>query len=231
MSNGIEKKFYIANILIFIGAIACLIYYDYQGGLWLKGVTSAWFFIHGLINLLYARKIKLIGFKVLYILEFGLFLGMVADVLLGIEFMIGVVAFALGHVFYIIAFNLIEKPRFKDLIFVIPICAISIFVVIGTPYITVEDPIMKKVLIAYAIIISWMLGKAISNFIAKRSRFTAIVAVGSILFLFSDLMLAVDMFGTSSRLVWILCSYTYWPAQNLLAQSMYHYVNENKRHM
>lgn len=228
--NSIEKKFYFINILIFIGAIACLVYYDYHGGLWLKGITSLWFFVHGLINLVYGHKMGIKSLNILYIIEIGLFLGMIADVLLGIEFMVGVAAFSLGHVFYIIAFNVIEKPRLKDLIFVLPICAFSIFIVTGTPYITVEDPIMEKVLIAYAVIISWMLGKAISNLNAKKSKFTAIVALGSTLFLFSDLMLAIDMFGTSSRIVWILCSYTYWPAQNLLAQSMYHYVNEIRRH-
>lgn len=46
------------------------------------------------------------------------------------------------------------------------------------------------------------------------------------MFWFSDLMLAIDMFGKSSRLVWILCSYSYWPAQNLLAHALYHFVNE-----
>ncbi|MBR4411226.1 MAG: hypothetical protein IKT31_07890 [Firmicutes bacterium] len=50
--------------------------------------------------------------------------------------------------------------------------------------------------------------------------------MAGVLFLFSDLMLAVDMFGVASRLTWILCSYTYWPAQNLLAHSMYHLINE-----
>ena len=228
MGNSLDKKFFIANILIFIGAMACLIYYDWHGGLWLKGVTSLWFVIHGLVNLVYAKKIGLHSCKVLYVIEFGLFLGMLADVLLGINFIVGVAAFALGHVFYIIAFNIIEKPRLKDFAFVLPIAAIAIFVVTGTPFITVDDPFMEKVLIAYAVIISWMLGKALSNYSINKSTFAKIIAVGSVLFLFSDLILAVDMFGTSSRMTWILCSYTYWPAQNLLAQSMYNYAKENR---
>ena len=231
MRSSLDKKFFVTNIVIFILGILCLIYYDYHGGLWLKGATSSWFFIHGIINLVYAKKNGSQETKVLYIIETGLFLGMLADVLLGINFMIGVAAFALGHVFYIVAYNIIEKPCLKDIYFVLPISAISIFIVIGTPFINVEDPIMEKVLIAYAIIISWMLGKALSNLKEKQSTFTWIVVVGSLLFLFSDLILAIDMFGESSRLTWILCSYTYWPAQHLLAQSMYHYINDKKRHV
>lgn len=231
MRSSFDRKFFIANIAIFALGILCLIYYDYHGGLWLKGVTSSWFFLHGIINLVYAKKKGFRETKVLNIIEIGLFLGMFADVLLGINFMVGVAAFALGHVFYIVAYNMIEKPRLKDLIFVLPISAISIFIVMGTPFINVEDPIMEKVLIAYAIIISWMLGKAISNLKASKNTFTWIVGVGSLLFLFSDLILAIDMFGESSRLTWILCSYTYWPAQHLLAQSMYHYINDKKRHV
>ena len=228
MRNSLDRKFFIANIVIFALGILCLIYYDYHGGLWLKGVTSSWFFLHGLINLVYAKKIGFKETKVLYVIEIGLFLGMLADVLLGINFMVGVAAFALGHVFYIVAYNMIERPCLKDLYFVIPISAISINIVTLTPFINVEDPIMEKVLIAYAIIISWMLGKAISNLMTKQSIFTWIVGVGSLLFLFSDLILAIDMFGESSRLTWILCSYTYWPAQHLLAQSMYNYINDKK---
>ena len=231
MRSSFDRKFFIANIAIFSLGILCLIYYDYHGGLWLKGVTSTWFFLHGIINLVYAKKKGFRETKVLNIIEIGLFLGMFADVLLGINFMVGVAAFALGHVFYIVAYNMIEKPRLKDLIFVLPISAISIFIVMGTPFINVEDPIMEKVLIAYAIIISWMLGKALSNLKASKNTFTWIMGVGSLLFLFSDLILAIDMFGESSRLTWILCSYTYWPAQHLLAQSMYHYINDKKRHV
>jgi len=38
--------------------------------------------------------------------------------------------------------------------------------------------------------------------------------------------IAIDMFGNGSRLTWILCSYNYWPAQNILAYAMFHYISE-----
>ena len=88
---------------------------------------------------------------------------------------------------------------------------------------------IKIFLIVYAVIISFMLSKAVSNFIAEKSVARFIIAVSSLLFWFSDLMLAIDMFGTPSRLVWILCSYSYWPAQNLIAHSLFHFTKEQKR--
>ena len=56
-----------------------------------------------------------------------------------------------------------------------------------------------------------------------------LVLIGSAMFWFSDLMLAFDMFGTPSRLTWILCSYVYWPAQNLLAYSLFHHIREQEQ--
>ena len=99
MRSSFDRKFFIANIAIFSLGILCLIYYDYHGGLWLKGVTSSWFFLHGIINLVYAKKKGFRETKVLNIIEIGLFLGMFADVLLGINFMVGVAAFGTVDVF------------------------------------------------------------------------------------------------------------------------------------
>ena len=73
-----------------------------------------------------------------------------------------------------------------------------------------------------------MVGKAISNFLSLRSAFNLLVLIGSVLFWFSDVMLGIDMFGVSGRLVWILCSYTYWPAQNIMAHAMYYFDKKDK---
>ena len=81
---------------------------------------------------------------------------------------------------------------------------------------------MIILLLFYALVISAMMGKALSNLSYKPSLGRKLLSVGSLLCWFSDLMLAVDMFGQSGRLIWILCSYSYWPAQNLLAHSLYH---------
>ena len=214
-----KDKLFWVNILLLAGAMGCLLCYDHFRGLWLKGVTSSWFVVLGTVNL-FARPGKKRTFSVLMVL--GLSCGMLADVLLGVAFYAGVAVFALGHVMYLVAYYALERFRFKDLWFMLPLAAVSIFVVVGTPWIRVEDPMMEKLLLGYALIISAMLGKAWSNLSVCRCTYRWVMAVGCLMFWFSDLMLAIDLFGQPSRLVWILCSYSYWPAQNLLAHSLYH---------
>lgn len=210
------------NIILLLCAMGCLVYYDITGGLWLKGVTSSWFVLLGGINLWAARMLKWKQLRFFALMEAGLFCGMCADVLLGMVFFVGIGVFALGHILYLAAFYSLEKFRPMDLCLVLPLAAISIFMVVGTPWITVTDPLLKKLLLGYAVIIAAMLGKAWSNLLCKPSPYRWLLAIGSVLFWFSDLVLAIDMFGQASRLTWILCSYSYWPAQNILAHALYH---------
>lgn len=219
-----RKQIKKVNILLLICAAICLVCYDIFGGLWLKGVTSGWFVLLGCVNLVAARNLEWKQLRFIGLMVAGLFCGMCADVLLGVAFFAGVGVFALGHVLYFIAFCTLEKFCLRDLKIMIPLALLSIFLVTGTPWITVTDPLLQKLIPVYAVIISMMLGKAIGNLILRPSLFRWLLAIGSFLFWFSDLILAVDMFGQSSRLTWILCSYAYWPAQNILAHALYHAV-------
>ena len=141
----VRKTFHVCNVLILLCAFLCLVCYDVYGGLWLKGVTSSWFVLLGLVNLLYARKEKSPNVRILVLIELGLFFGMCADVLLGVYFILGICAFALGHVLYLIAFYMLKKIGRRDLIIILPIALISLFVVTGTPYIQIEDLFIKKI--------------------------------------------------------------------------------------
>ena len=210
------------NIILMICAMVCLVYYDIAGGLWLKGVTSAWFVVLGSVNLWAALRSKEKNVSFFWLMEAGLVCGMCADVLLGMVFYAGIGVFALGHILYLAAFYSMEKFHLRDLWIMVPLAAVSMFVVVGTPWITVSDPLLRKLLLGYAVIIAAMLGKSISNLLRSPCPYRWLLAAGSVLFWFSDLMLAIDMFGQSSRLTWILCSYSYWPAQNLLAHSLFY---------
>ena len=220
----LQTKFQTINRVLMVCAIGCLICYDIFGGLALKGFTSFWFVLLGAVNLLYAYKRAVKPMRFLLWVGAGLVFGMCADILLGVQFILGILSFALGHVCYLIGFYTLEKPRKKDLLIILPIAAVSLFVVTGTPYIRIEDALLKKLLLGYAVIIACMLGKAVSNLDRRTSR--RLVLLGCAMFWFSDVMLAIDMFGTPSRLTWVLCSYNYWPAQTILAHSMFHFVNE-----
>lgn len=217
----------IGNVVLIILAMACLVYYDVRGGLWLKGVTSGWFVLLGTWNLLYAGRRGCRNFRFLLLIELELILTMTADVMLGIHFMTGTVLFALGHVSCCAAFCVLEKFRRRDLILILLVSGVSLFLVLGLPYIQVEDPVMQAVLVVYAIVISCMLGKGLGNLLAKKSPARWLMAIGGCLFWFSDLMLALNLFGSGGRTASLLCMYTYWPGQSILAHSLYHAVNEN----
>jgi len=226
MTNRTQQKLRRWNLLLLFCAAVCLICYDIYGGLWLKGVTSSWFVLLGFLNLVFGRQHHIPNFRFVVLVETGLFFGMCADVLLGIQFYLGVAFFALGHLLYLAAFYLLEKPSPRDLMYILPISVVTIYLITGTSFIQIHDPVMQKLLIGYGIIISGMLGKAISNITVSRSLSRWLILVGAALFWFSDLILAIDMFGQSSRITWILCSYTYWPAQNILAHSLFPFLRE-----
>lgn len=228
MIKGNRKIVFISNIIFLICALTCLICYDILGGLWLKGITSGWFVLLGFLNVLYVWNNKKEKRSFVFLIELGLFFGMCADILLGVQFIFGILFFAAGHMVYLAAFFILEKFQKRDILITLPFVVFSLYIVAGTSFIQIEDPVLEKMLLSYAFIIACMLGKAVSNLISEKSKCRWLIFVGCFMFWFSDIVLAVDMFGESSRLTWVLCSYVYWPAQNIMAHSMF-YINDKKK--
>jgi hypothetical protein len=79
----------------------------------------------------------------------------------------------------------------------------------------------KWICLSYALIISVMLGKAMANLICQANAVNAIIAAGSFLFFFSDLMLVLNWFVGVGRWAGNACMGTYYPALCFLAFSMY----------
>lgn len=219
--------FHIVNLLLMVGAMAGLVYYDIRGGIVLKGMTSLWFVVIGMVNLLYAHRTGCRHRAYPRWIAAGLLFGMCADVLLGVAFLWGVLFFAVGHILYLLAFYAVRKPHKKDFAFILPMALLSLFLLLGTPFIQINDALMRPILIGYALIISGMLGKAAANRCGAKSLSIRLALLGAAMFWFSDLMLAISLFGENSRLIWILCSYTYWPAQSIMAYSMFHHIKEH----
>lgn len=215
------------NILLLVLAMACLFYYDSRGGLVLKGITSAWFVGLGVLNLVYTYGADRKKLPVTWLVVTGLIFAMAADVLLGIHFILGTALFAAGHLFCCAAYCTLEHFHKKDLIPIGTACLVSLFCALGTPFIQLDDPVMKPILLAYALIISCMLGKAIGNLLQKPSRTRWLLLLGSAMFWFSDLMLAWNIFGNGGHLAGTLCLYTYWPGQYLLAHTLYHFADDH----
>ena len=88
------------------------------------------------------------------------------------------------------------------------------------PLLNFEVAVFRIVCIVYSLIISKMLGKAIGNFVRERNFVNVTIAVASVLFFFSDLMLVLDWFIGLWRWTDNACMGTYYPALCFLALSM-----------
>ncbi len=220
-----KKTFGILNaVFIPIALILGYCYYEF-GGLLLKGIASGGFVTVGLINLIYAVRAKAkVKFPILMFC--GLFICMVADVILNIEFIPGALIFAVGHIFYYIAYLTEEKFFKRDIVPTSILIIATILILTAIPFLVFEPELMRYVCILYAIIISFMVGKAISNYIGKRKTKELIIMIGSICFFFSDLMLVFDMFADVGEYFGELCLGSYYPAQCLLAFSIFKSVDE-----
>lgn len=219
-----DKKFLIVNfiMILLIGLLDIL--YMNLGGLWLKTITSLVFVVLGAINLIYIIKQKK-NLKFPIILLVALFVAMVGDVVINLNFLIGAIIFAVGHIFYVIAYSFLQKFKIKDLIFVLCVFVPALLIVLFVPILDFGGITMKIVCVVYALIISFMVGKSISNYVNNRSLFNLIIMIGSILFFISDAMLLFDVFG-NVFLTGILCLSTYYPGQILIAHSVYHYTGK-----
>lgn len=226
--TNIKKPINIINLLFLICIVTGDICYTTFGGLWLKALTSIFFVALGVVNLIYAINNKTDYLKFSIILVAGLTFAMLGDIVLNIYFIGGAILFAIGHIFYFVAYCFISKFNPKDLIYSALIFVPSLFIILFVPVLNFGGILMQIVCVAYALIISLMLGKSIANFVAKKSFLTLIIMLGSILFFFSDVMLVFDVFA-SLPVVGTLCLATYYPAEFLLAYSILCANNSNKK--
>lgn len=219
-----KKTFTALNAGFIIAMLAGAVWYRTVGGLGVKATVSCTFVLFGAVNLIYAMIAKA---KLRYpgVMLTGLTLAMLGDVVLGKNFIVGAGLFALGHVMYFIAFCALEKFRRADLLPSAVIFAGAAALLLFYPKFDFGGALMQGVCMAYALIISCMVGKALSNCLREGSVLRWVLAVGSVLFFFSDLMLVLYYFADAPRIVDTLCLYTYYPAQMLLAHSIFHYAN------
>ncbi len=222
-----KNKFLILNIILSLLIIVGDVCYIEIGQLWIKGVTSAGFVLLGAVNLTYLILLKSDKIKFAIIMLIGLVFAMLGDIVLNIHFISGAILFAIGHVFYFLAYCNLFAFKWIDLIYGAIIFIPSVLFITLAPIFDFGGVLMEIVCVVYAIIISCMVGKSISNVVKERNPLTIILLVGSIMFFFSDLMLLLNVFGDLGKITDILCLATYYPAQILLAFSLLNYWNKN----
>lgn len=216
------KKLYFAGNLVCIAATLILgvIYYQ-EGGLLLKGLTSTGFVILGLVNVCYAVKTKK-RLRFPLFMATGLLFCMVADVVLNLHFIGGALIFAVGHLLYAAAYSSLLKWRRRDWLPCALIALASVLLITLAPFFSFDSWVMETVCIVYALVISCMLGKAAANAMREKSTVNLILLIGSALFYFSDLMLALNVFAGAPKIADTLCLMTYYPAQCVLAHSIFY---------
>lgn len=225
-----KNKIYGVNfILIFPLAIATVLYmlFDYT---WIKAVASLIFVFIGLINVLLTNFEKnQLKFKVIILI--ALIFACLGDIVLEINFIIGALLFAVGHIFFFCSFSSLVKFKLKDLLSGIIIFFCILILILFVPIFVFENIIMEILCIVYAFIISMMLSKAISNYIQLKNKQNLLILLGSVLFAFSDLMLLFNIFSILNIMIFdyslfgILCLTTYYTAEFLLAHSIIYNVN------
>lgn len=215
-----KKTQLITNILLAIMIIIGDIFFILNLDLLTKSITSALFVTLGVVNLFFAIKEKTPAKKFCIIMVIGLFFAMLGDIILEIEFIIGALLFAAGHVFYFVAYCTLQKFEIKNLVLSTCIFVPAMLLITLAPIFDFGEILMEIVCIFYALIISIMVGKSISNYIKHKSWLNLVIMVGSILFMFSDIMLLFNVFANVPRIFIILCLSTYYPAEILLAFSI-----------
>lgn len=214
------KTFKILNIALMLAIIIGDIFYITIGGLLIKSITSLLFVSLGFVNFIYAKKHNFKNKNFYTLMLTGLIFAMLGDILLEIEFIIGAILFAIGHVFYFASYSTLQSIKAKD--FLISLCIIipSILIITLVKIFDFGGLLMQLVCILYAIIISFMVGKSISNLTEKKSLLNILLAIGSCAFFFSDFMLLFDVFASVSKIFGVLCLASYYPAEIILAYSI-----------
>ncbi len=221
-----KKTVTILNAVLIVATMTGCICYHELGGTFLKGLTSSGFVLIGVVNLIYAVKAKVKNLPFPILMATGLLLSMIGDVALNIHFITGALFFAVGHLFYFAAYCCLMKFKATDILPSVVIFAASTMLITLAPIFDFGSLQIELVCIVYALVISCMVGKAISNLIRERNTVNSILVIGSALFYFSDLMLVFSQFGGAPDIADTLCLFTYFPAQCLLAHSVYRFTNK-----
>lgn len=222
------KNLVVINGIIAIAVFIGNFFYQSLGFSYpIKIMCSSGFAIMGIINMIYANK-RVKEKKVLWLMTLGLVFAFLGDVAINPNFVLGVIFFALGHVFFVAAYLSYRKFELLDVVLSNALGVFSVGFILIFPYIIFEEAALKYVVLVYALIISVMVAKSVGNAIKEKNAFTKMIAVGSILFFVSDMMLLLAWFSTiEGRWTSNVCMGTYYPGLCLLAGAMVVYIKEN----
>lgn len=166
-----------------------------------------------------------------FLILMGIILCLIGDIILGMPriselkrdrlpvIVGGASWFLCGHIVYCVALIVLEGISPWVIAFIIPM---SIFYTFGNKLFGKLD--YKKLtagVYLYSLIESLSFALCAVALIFNFSILTLILTIGFALFYFSDMVLMHNYFGEKKRLISILCHATYYPAQILIALSIF----------
>ena len=149
----------------------------------------------------------------------GLFFSLVGDIALlwpACYFLPGLAAFLVTHIAYLIAFTRDAKFPARPFIWLLYLAIAAALFILLFP----DLPRGLKIPVAlYSLLLATMASQAMGRFLVLKSRSTRNAALGAILFMLSDLLLAFDHFHSAIFLAPVLVLTPYYLAQWLIACS------------
>jgi len=145
----------------------------------------------------------------------GLAFSLLGDILLELSptmFIFGLSAFLMGHIAYIAAFT--GRSHNMDII------TLVLLIIVGSIIYSVLYPGLHKLafpVLLYIIVILSMSWRAIAQ--RNFDKFAGFAAIGSIFFVFSDSVIALNKFTTTIPYARYIIMITYWTAQSLIFYS------------
>lgn len=213
-----KKSYLVINILFFIAIMTADSIFAVTNEIAAKATASLCFTAECVFNVIICAR-KKANMKFPVIMLAGITAACAADIALYYDLITGMALFGIGHILYFVSYCFCERLSLRDFI---PgaISSACLFVIIFTvPILDFgEGAFMKVAVCAYAVIISVMVGKSLSDVFRKKSRLNIVIAVGSGMFWISDFALMFSIFA-GIKFAGLICLFTYYPAQFVLSFS------------
>ena len=201
---------------------------------YLKALASIFFVLSGFFALKERRKAGSYAYLVLL----GLLFGCIGDVSMQVSdlkgelyFIVGLVTFALGHIFYLLAFFKKSRFRWTDLILTLLFIPLALIGIPLSGAFVFNPSFLFFAVMAYGIILTFMVGKsfAFTEF-KEHPGFVRLTITGAVLFAVSDVILlfilffkpvtAMAQFDPRLLALRIFGLITYYAGQGLIALSL-----------
>jgi alkylglycerol monooxygenase len=169
------------------------------------------------------------------LLALGLLFSLFGDIIISMDgsamFLVGLGFFLCAHIFYLLLFKqqVTWFPSLK-IFYIALILAVVVYSVLWRGI--RHDLVLSLAVAVYALMISIMGAQAIGRAIMVRNRLATYTAIGSVLFIMSDIILGIGTFAYPFKSLAICNLIPYFLAQLLIAHATQpRYVQKNDNHL